>query len=75
MGLVASTPLSPGKVLLAYRLRLVRRGLVEQDAPATLPGSQAAAFRRGRSAVTVTVTRDGRRTSYSVVATLHTADK
>lgn len=72
VGLVASSSLAPGKVLLAYRLRLARRGLVEQETPATAPGSEAAAFRRGRSSITVTVRKDGRRTSYFVIASLHT---
>lgn len=71
-GLVASTSLAPQDVLLAYRTRFTRRGLSEQALPATAPGSVAAAFRRGPSAITVTVTDEGSRTSYSLHATLHT---
>lgn len=73
-GLVASTSLTADRLLLAYRVRLARRGLVEQAAPAAVPGSRAAAFRRGRSTVTVTVTENGRRTGYSVMASLHAGD-
>ncbi len=72
VALVASTSLKPDRVLLTYRLRLARRGMVEQTAPAAAPGSRAAAFRRGRSVVTVTVTDDGPRTRYFVTASLHT---
>lgn len=68
--LVASTPLAPEDVLLAYRTRLGGRGLGELAAPATAAGSVAAAFRRGRSVVTITATEDGSSTSYSVQATL-----
>ncbi|KQV67823.1 hypothetical protein ASC64_11500 [Nocardioides sp. Root122] len=73
VALVGSTAMAPGRVLLAYRTRLGRRGMVEQaTAPQTAPGSQAAALQRGRSVVTITVTRQGSRTSYSVMASLHT---
>lgn len=73
VALVGSTAMAPGRVLLAYRTRLARRGLVEQaTVPQTAPGSQAAALQRGRSVVTITVTRQGSRTSYSVMASLHT---
>lgn len=72
VALVGSTALAPGRVLLAYRTRLGRRGLLEQPTPQTAAGAQAAALQRGRSVVTITVTREGARTSYSVVATLHT---
>ena len=37
--------------------------------------SLAAALQRGRSVVTITVTRQGARTSYSVVASLHTGQE
>lgn len=70
VGLVASTSMSPAEVLLAYRTRLARRGLVELSAPPTLPGSLAATFRRGGSVVTVTVTPDGSRTILSLQAIL-----
>lgn len=70
VSLVASTSLDPAEVLMAYRTRLARRGLAELAAPATAAGSQAAAFRRGRSTVTVTATAEGSRTSYSVHASL-----
>ena len=72
VALVASTSLAPADVLLAYRTRLAGRGLVEQAAPPAIVGSQAAAFRRGRSTVTVTATPQGSGTSYSVQASLHT---
>jgi hypothetical protein len=73
VALVGSTAMAPGQVLLAYRTRLARRGLVEQATPPqTAPGSQAAALQRGRSVVTITATRQGSRTSYSVIASLHT---
>jgi len=71
--LVGSTALPPEQVLLAYRTRLARRGLVEQaTAVRTAPGSQATALQRGRSVVTITVTQQDARTSYSVIASLHT---
>ena len=72
VALVASTSLAPEDVLLAYRTRLAGRGLVEQTAPPATPGSQAAAFRRGRSTVTLAVTSQGSGTGYSVQASLHT---
>ncbi|WP_374458256.1 hypothetical protein [Nocardioides sp.] len=75
VALVGSTSLAPAKVLLAYRTRLARRGLLEQATPQTAAGSQAAALRRGRSVVTITVTRQGTRTSYSVIASLHTGSE
>jgi hypothetical protein len=70
VGLVASTGMSPADVLLAYRTRLARRGLVEVSQPPTLPGSSSAAFRRGGNVVTITVTADGARTVLSLHATL-----
>jgi len=72
VALVASTTLAPADVLLAYRTRLAARGLVEQSAPPATAGSQAAAFRRGRSTVTISVAPQGAGTSYSVLASLHT---
>ncbi|GAA1935284.1 hypothetical protein [Nocardioides hwasunensis] len=72
VGLVATTALSPDDLLLAYRSRLARSGLGEIATPPTTPGSVAAAFRRGRSTITVTATEDGSRTTYSVHASLHT---
>ena len=72
VGLVGSSSLSAAQVLLAYRTRLARRGLAEQVAPVAAAGAQAAAFRRGRSVVTVTVALQGSRTTYSVHASLHT---
>ncbi|MCY7402933.1 MAG: hypothetical protein LH477_18640 [Nocardioides sp.] len=69
--LVGATLLSPEAVLRAYRVRLGARGLAEDTAPPTVGGSQAAAFRRGLSAVTVTVTAQGAGSSYSVHAVLH----
>ncbi|MBC2931404.1 hypothetical protein [Nocardioides sp. zg-1228] len=70
VGLVASTALSASQVLLAYRTRLARRGLVETAAPPAVAGSQAAAFRRGGSIVTVTVTPRGSGATYSLHASL-----
>lgn len=74
VGLVATTSLSADQVLLAYRTRLARRGLDETAAPPSVAGSRAAAFRRGDSVVTVTVTPDGSRTSYAVHASLRAGD-
>ncbi|MCY4726978.1 hypothetical protein NYO98_11880 [Nocardioides sp. STR2] len=74
VGLVATTSLSADQVLLAYRTRLARRGLDETAAPPSVAGSRAAAFRRGDSVVTVTVTPQGSRTSYAVHASLRAAD-
>lgn len=71
VALVGSTALAPADVLVAYRTRLAGRGLSEQAAPATSPGSTAAAFRRGRSVVTITATSRGSGTDYSVHASLH----
>lgn len=73
VALVGTTTLAPARVLLDYRTRLGRRGMVEQaTTPPTAAGSQAAALQRGRSTVTITVTRQGSRTTYSVIASLHT---
>jgi hypothetical protein len=44
--------------------------MAETATPASLGGSQAAAFRRGGSVVTVTVTPRGSGTSYSVHGSL-----
>lgn len=74
VGLVATTSLSADQVLIAYRTRLARRGLDETAAPPSVAGSRAAAFRRGDSVVTVTVTPQGARTSYAVHASLRAAD-
>jgi len=70
VGLVATTTLSAPQVLLAYRARLARRGLTETTAPPALAGSEAAAFRRGDSVVTVTVTPRGSGATYSLHASL-----
>lgn len=75
VALVGTTALAPAKVLLSFRTRLGRRGLLEQAVPPTAAGSQAAALQRGRSVVTITVTRQGTRTSYSVLASLHTGQE
>lgn len=72
VALVASTSLSPDAVLRAYRARLAARGLAEESAPSTVSGSQAAAFGRGLSVVTITATPEGSRTTYSIHAVLHT---
>ena len=71
VGLVAFTSRSLEEVLLEYRRRLVAHGLVERDAPLTMPGSTAATFRRGHTVVTVTVTPEGPGATYIVQATLH----
>lgn len=70
VALVGSTRLSVEQVLVAYRTRLADRGLVERETPATNAGSYAAAFQRGDSVVTVTVTPQDGRTTYSVQGTL-----
>jgi hypothetical protein len=70
VGLVATTSLSPAQVLLAYRSRLARRGMDEMAAPPSVAGSQAAAFRRDGSVVTVTVSPRGPGSSYAVHASL-----
>jgi hypothetical protein len=70
VGLVATTSLSPAQVLLAYRTRLARRGMEETATPPSVAGSRAAAFRRGDSVVTVTVSPQGPGASYSVHASL-----
>jgi hypothetical protein len=73
VGLVATTALAPAQVLLAYRTRLGRRGMDETAAPPSVAGSQAAAFRRGDSVVTVTVSPRGSGSSYAVHASLRAA--
>jgi hypothetical protein len=70
VGLVATASLSPEQVLLAYRTRLARRGMTETATPPSVAGSQAAAFRRGGSVVTVTVTPRGSGAAYAVHASL-----
>lgn len=71
VALVGTTRLRPQQVLLVLRARLVRRGLTEQPAPPSAPGSVSLAFRRGQSVVTVVVTTAGARASYSIAASLH----
>ena len=73
VGLVATTSLSPAQVLIAYRTRLARRGMDETATPPSVAGSQAAAFQRGDSVVTVTVTPRGSGSSYAVHASLRAA--
>lgn len=73
-GLTGSSSRSPDAVLLGYRTRWTRRGLLEQAAPVAAPGSWAAAFRRGRSVVTLTVSTRGSRTTYVVHASLRAED-
>ena len=73
VGLVATTSLPPAQVLRAYRTRLARRGMDETAAPPSVAGSQAAAFRRGDSVVTVTVSPRGSGSSYAVHASLRAA--
>ncbi len=71
VALVGTTRLRPEQVLVALRTRLASRGLTEQPAPPSAPDSASLAFRRGQSAVTVTVTTAGAGTSYSIAASLH----
>jgi hypothetical protein len=74
VGLVATTSLSPAQVLIAYRTRLAHRGMDETATPPSVAGSHAAAFQRGDSVVTVTVTPRGSGSSYAVHASLRAAD-
>lgn len=74
VGLVATTSLSPAQVLIAYRNRLAGRGMDETATPPSVAGSQAAAFQRGDSVVTVTVTPRGSGSSYAVHASLRATD-
>lgn len=74
VGLVATTSLSPAQVLIAYRTRLAGRGMDETATPPSVAGSQAAAFQRGDSVVTVTVTPRGSGSSYAVHASLRATD-
>jgi hypothetical protein len=74
VGLVATTSLSPAQVLVAYRTRLARRGMDETATPPSVAGSHAAAFQRGDSVVTVTVTPRGSGSSYAVHASLRATD-
>lgn len=69
VALVGAVPASPEQVLSAYRERLSALGMREQASPA-VPGSLAAAFVRGGSTVTVTVAREGARTSFTVYGAL-----
>lgn len=68
--LSGSTARSPGRVLGEYRSRLVRKGMREQVAPASIGGSESMSFTRGGSTVTITVRRDGGTTSYSLFGIL-----
>lgn len=70
VALVATSPLSPAQVLLGYRTRLARRGMDETATPPSVAGSRAAAFRRGDSVVTVTVSPRGSGSSYAVHGSL-----
>jgi hypothetical protein len=70
VGLVATSSLSPEEVLLVYRTRLARHGMTEAATPPSVAGSTAAAFRRGGSVVTVTVTPRGSGAAYAVHASL-----
>ncbi len=72
VALTATSKRRPGGVLRFYRIKLAKYGFVERPAKA-VGGSEAAAFRRKKSkdAVTITVTRKGSRTDYSVFGTLH----
>lgn len=69
VALGGSTTAMPDQVLGTYRTRLTARGMDEQDAPA-VAGSAAATFVRGSSTITVTVSREGDRTNYSVYGAL-----
>lgn len=69
VALGADTAATPEQVLGAYRTRLTARGMQEQGTPA-LAGSSAVAFVRGSSTITVTVSREGDRTTFSVYGAL-----
>lgn len=69
VALGGTTAATPEQILRAYRTRLTSRGMEEQDTP-TIAGSVAAAFVRGTSTITVTVSREGARTTYSVYGAL-----
>lgn len=71
VALVGATPQGPEAVLGTYRARLTRQGLRERAAPPSVAGSEAVAFARGPSSVTVTVRREGARTTYTVFGVLH----
>lgn len=70
VGLTASTTLAPELVLASYRQRLARRGMIERASPSTAEDGHAAAFRRGRSVVTVIAVSEDGRTTYAVHAVL-----
>ncbi|WP_110182132.1 hypothetical protein [Nocardioides solisilvae] len=73
VALDARTDRPPARVLRGLRLRLGRYGMAEEVTPA-VAGTQAAAFRRGRSSVVVTLRPAGRGTAYSVHGVLHAGD-
>jgi hypothetical protein len=69
VALVATTAATTTGVLRFYRLHLSGLGFTERPTTA-VGGSEAAAFRRGSDAVTVTVTATRTGASYSVFGTL-----
>ena len=70
VALTATTGRGAGAVLLFYRQQLTPLGFTEERVPA-VAGAQAAAFRRGQNAVTVTVERVGDTSSYTLFSTLY----
>lgn len=70
VALNARTGQGAGGVLLFYRQTLTALGFTEDNVSATA-GNQAAGFRRGQSSVTVTVTRKGDVSSYTLFSTLY----
>lgn len=75
VALVATTGQRPDEVALRLREQLSQRSMREtQRAPASAPGTETFTFTRGSSSVTVTVSREGNETTYTVFGTL-TADE
>jgi hypothetical protein len=72
VALVSTTPQAVSAVVRAYRARLVARGMAERPLPSLTAATTTAAFDRGQSSVTLTVSREGARTTYSVFGVLHT---
>ena len=65
VALEARTRKKPAAVLRSYRTRMARLGIKERKVRA-LGGAEAAGFRRGGTTITVTATRNGGRTTYTV---------
>lgn len=69
VALEASTAAGVDRVLLAYRTRFARLGMVEEDVQ-SVQGSHSSGFSRGDSSVVVTVRAGGGRTTYTVYGVL-----